>query len=370
MKIYKKDKKGKVRFWEAKAVDGVFHSWSGVVGAEDTSTIHNQFDAIPTNVGKKSFRDATAQAAFEVEAKYIYQMQRNGYKMTIAETNDESDKVQLAHDVIKKNNWSKVDWGATDGQFKLNGVRCRILIHADGSYTAFSRKDTVYTLPPTLHKHVTFLIKCLPPSIKQIDGEIYKHGLCLEEISSLIKDVEDTGRDVLEFHWYDVMGTGLSWKLRYEMMLRIWQGEDESVYIGDRIRFVYAEPLANREEADAFHLKALQAGYEGMMFRNHKGMYICGERSYDLLKFKVFMEDEFRINGVKLDKRGHGVFVCSIPNNVRTFSVRWKTTNAKRKHVAEHPEEYIEKLLTVKFQNYSMFGVPIFPVGIVIRDYE
>ena len=33
-------------------------------------------------------------------------------------------------------------------------------------------------------------------------------------------------------------------------------------------------------------------------------------------------------------------------------------------------EKYIGKMLTVRFQNLTALGVPRFPVGVVIRDYE
>ena len=44
-------------------------------------------------------------------------------------------------------------------------------------------------------------------------------------------------------------------------------------------------------------------GYEGIMVRNQKASYKIDKRSYDLLKYKTFEDDEFEIIGFKFVKR-------------------------------------------------------------------
>jgi DNA ligase-1 len=52
------------------------------------------------------------------------------------------------------------------------------------------------------------------------------------------------------------------------------------------------------------------------------------------------------------------------------MDVRPRGTREDRAHFFQQGTRYIGKMLTVKFQGYSEYGIPRFPVGIAIRDYE
>ena len=45
-------------------------------------------------------------------------------------------------------------------------------------------------------------------------------------------------------------------------------------------------------------------------------------------------------------------------------------TREQRKEMFENGKNYIGKLLTVRFQEWSKDKIPRFPVGVQIRDYE
>ena len=122
------------------------------------------------------------------------------------------------------------------------------------------------------------------------------------------------------------------------------------------------------------------------MFRNIDMPYEQ-KRSYSLLKYKEFVEDEFIITGAEEGKgslAGHvGAFVCKIePNRLLkdiggktfTFGTEEGVIKAKLmgkreylKHLYENPEEYLNKPLTIKYQNLSQDGIPRFPVAKAIR---
>lgn len=359
VKLYKKDSKGKLRFWSAYAENGFVTVASGIVGMEQTSTVQEQYQCEPTNVGKKNERNRTQQAIFEVNALYKAKLEKKGYKRSPGETDEVSEAVMLAQDATKGKNLDKIEWGRVDGQMKLNGVRCRIRINDDGSYTAFSRQNKVYTLPPTLDEEIKNKILTMDMRVKQLDGELYIHGVEFENIVRMVKDVKNPERDRLEFHWYDVIGTQLDWDTRKSLIKGF----------GSRIIEVPYEPLASIEEAREMLKRANQSGYEGLMLRNWAGLYACGQRSYNLQKWKTFDDAEFKCVGIEVDKRGHAVFVFEVEPG-KNFNARWKATDEQRKHAAEHPEEYVEKMWTVVFQNYSIYGIPIFPVCTVMRDYE
>ena len=52
------------------------------------------------------------------------------------------------------------------------------------------------------------------------------------------------------------------------------------------------------------------------------------------------------------------------------FTVRPEGSYEHRKKLNRNATKYIGKKLTMKFQAYTKGGVPRFPVGISIRDYE
>jgi DNA ligase-1 len=66
---------------------------------------------------------------------------------------------------------------------------------------------------------------------------------------------------------------------------------------------------------------------------------------------------------------GKAIFVCKIKNG-KTFSVRCKGADEVRQEQWKNRKAYIGKELTVRYQTLSDDGIPIFPVGIIVRDYE
>ena len=50
--------------------------------------------------------------------------------------------------------------------------------------------------------------------------------------------------------------------------------------------------------------------------------------------------------------------------------MRCKGTDEQRREQWTNWKQYLGKMLTVKYQYLSDDGVPIFPVGITVRDYE
>jgi len=129
-----------------------------------------------------------------------------------------------------------------------------------------------------------------------------------------------------------------------------------------------------RDETDIkkWHDKWVQEGFEGVIVRNAAGLYKVKHRSPDLQKYKEFIDDEFEITG------GHegsgpdmGTVVFEVKNEEgKTFSVRPKGTREARAEWYKDIKNLIGKELTVRYQNLSEDSIPIFPVGIAVRDYE
>jgi hypothetical protein len=91
-----------------------------------------------------------------------------------------------------------------------------------------------------------------------------------------------------------------------------------------------------------------------------------------LQKFKQFLDDEFSIvdflEGTGNDA-GTVIWVCTNDNN-DTFKVRPRGTREQRREWFSDGNNLIGSTLTVRYFELTDDGIPRFPVGIAIRDYE
>jgi DNA ligase-1 len=186
-----------------------------------------------------------------------------------------------------------------------------------------------------------------------LDGECYVHGMDFESITSAFK----TEPHKLEFHvfdYYDINKPELSFK--------------------ERLKYVTVETqlINTKDELQKVHDDFVARGYEGIMIRNPDGSYEPGKRSNNLLKMKMFETDEFEIIGVHEGTGrdvGTPIWECQTKSG-DVFSVRPDGNMESRRETYARRSEIIGKKLTVKYQNMTFAGVPRFPVGLAIRDYE
>jgi ATP-dependent DNA ligase len=149
---------------------------------------------------------------------------------------------------------------------------------------------------------------------------------------------------------------------------------DKTLYAGLNFVKPVSTYLVNSEEDFRdFNTNGCMAnGYEGAMIRNGDGIYKLGHRSADLQKLKEFQDAEYKIIGFKEGtgtEKGCVIWECSTDKSL-TFSVRPRGSKAERQGYFQNGKEHIGSMLTVRFQELTNDGIPRFPVGISIRDYE
>lgn len=195
-----------------------------------------------------------------------------------------------------------------------------------------------------------------------LDGEVYSDTLPFQQISGKFRKHETC--EELKFHVFDMFKTSSDGR-------------------GFRERFVeskvsnlkYVSPVESwyipGNQIMHYHEKFAREGYEGIIIRHPSGPYECGFRSQYLMKHKVFDDDEFEIVGCEEGTgrdEGTAIFRCKC--DAGEFGVRPMGTHEVRKEYFDNQENYIGKKLTVKYQGKSTVGIPRFPIGIGIRDYE
>jgi DNA ligase-1 len=187
---------------------------------------------------------------------------------------------------------------------------------------------------------------------------------------SLIKDEKTPDvaklKKYVKFHCYDRPAEG-GFKSRYlDWTKTVPNGVQY-------LRLVKTSVVRNEADVEKYHEAYMADGYEGSIIRSGGDEpYVFQYRSNSLLKKKDFMDAEFVIVGCKEGTgkdEGKAIFRCKIASGSE-FDVRCKGEDEVREEQWKNRKSYMGKELTVRYQCLSDDGIPIFPVGIAVRDYE
>jgi hypothetical protein len=313
------------------------------------------------NIGKKNETTVEKQAELESNREWNKKI-KQGYHTINTESHSSILKPMLAQEYKGKTSFPI--WV----QPKLDGVRCLIYLNND-KIIFQSRQNTIYEPFEHLIPELKVILNKMPQNTI-LDGELYTHGLGFEKIVSMVRRAKTRHPDLLNLKYtiYDFFIKGDN-TILYEERLKILNLKYDS-------SFKCIELIETRISKDTHTLNNMLdfyigQNYEGIMIRNN-GIYKEGGRSKDLLKYKKFMDSEFEVIGHHMSKFGIPVpvFECKCNNGQNTFSVMMKEdTDTKNKRM-KNITDYYGKMLTVKYQELTMDGIPRFPVGICFRDYE
>lgn len=317
-RLIKKDKNGRERFTDisvVKLVDGTADivKSTGVMGTENVSTSRIN---VKTGYEKALMRAQTMWNNEKTRCTEILPMLANKWE----------DRQKYISEPFYV-------------QPKLDGVR--LLVSNKG---CFSR-----TGKPV--KGVEHLARGLRDG-EYLDGECYAPNKTFEEITSMFK----MNPESLEFHVFDYFDTRRP-NLTFE----------------ERMKHITVDTFLVKEkkEVQGYHDMFVQQGHEGIMIRDAASTYEIGKRSNYLLKYKAFQTEEYPIVDVKEGsgrEKGTAIWICK--TGEQHFSVKPEGTLETRRKFLVEKEKYVGKQLTVRFQNLTALGVPRFPVGVAIRDYE
>ena len=255
-------------------------------------------------------------------------------------------------------------------QPKLDGVRC----------IAYREGDTIKLETRTgkqigVLNHIKEALKKynIPENLK-LDGELGSFGmnpkLTFQQATGIINSkTENPEEENIEYHLYDVYDTEnveTIFKNRWTLLNKVIKSPDIPIQITELIQ------VNNLDELEKAHEEYVKQGYEGLIIRTIDGVYQPDHRSSSLLKYKSFLDDEFVITNYKEGKgndKNTVIFTCKTTDG-KTFEVRPKGTREYRAEMLKDADKYIGKTMTVKYFEFTNDGIPRFPVGISIRDYE
>ena len=362
--VYKKTSTGKIQQWrawvETTATGFLLKVESGQTDGKLTETAGQVIDE-----GKQK-RTAQEQAIFEANSK-LKKKRDEAYFDTIEAAQTQVKLLpMLAHSFTKRKH--NINYPAIV-QRKFDGVRCLAVLNSDGTVTLMSRKGKEFA-------HLNHIKSDVAANNSNtnlvIDGELYSDTLTFQELVGLVKRVTlKPGNDeqMLEvsLRVYDCveLNNEADFTDRYLTITNLTEGA-EYLSLVENVR------VPTESEIHAAQARFVEEGYEGAMVRNLTGAYAIGKRSANLQKVKTFLDGEYPIVGFTQGTGGETgcvIWICETPDGKR-FRVRPRGTQEDRKVLFQNGSDYVGQQLTVRYQELTDDGVPRFPVGIAIRDYE
>lgn len=378
--LYAKDKSGNTLVWNVSVNGNVVVVEYGRDGGAMTS---RETICSGKNIGKKNETSPEEQALFEAKSLWTKQRDRKGYVENISDygstffpmlAKDYRDNEGAFERALKK--------AGNPGvviQPKLNGLRtmlenCVFLSRRRKTY------DKMQYLVPEFQIAVNeFAMRVgVPATDVVLDGEFFCHQIPLQTIQSLVKagDVETIKDHNIDFYVFDVYVKSkpdMKFTERFDILCSIIPSKCVPYLSLDNV---------DREIIWGCVDEIIKtSGDEGGMLRMDMP-YDVGNRSTYLWKAKRFIDKEFKIIGVvevepliqtlsdgTHKKKRQAQFLCEMENG-EEFECRPHGTVDYYEEIAMYPERFIGRMLNVKFQEYSLKGIPIFPVGVYIREEE
>lgn len=380
--LFGKEKNGKIKVWTAAVYENSDnHTAFSLItfGQEDGKMQETRRDTLSgKNLGKKNETTPLQQCMAETERKWKDKVEKEGYNVSLDDEKKQEEAAtviypMLAHTFDPTTNQKKKK-GITFPclvQPKIDGLRCVMYLDAaTNRVVCQSRTGGTFVTVSHIADAVRPLLIAHPNWA--LDGELYTHMYPFEELAGLIKKTklkqEDLERlKLVQYHVYDAIcrtDSALTFEQRWTWIRQHVPTDD------DHIVQVLTEEVSDIGSfRDAFSVYVADA-WEGIMLRNKAGVYAQNFRSNDLQKYKEFLEDEFPIVDFReAEGRDHGtvIWVCRTKEGT-DFAVRPRGTLEQRRQWLKDAPKYIDKLLTVIFQEWSDHRVPRFPVGKDIRD--
>jgi ATP-dependent DNA ligase len=372
-----------------------------------------------TNVGRSNERNVFKQSLVDARSKYLKKYEEGGRtkKEFEGKIKPQGNKMFFPMLARKFNEDKKhVVWPAL-GQPKLDGVRCIAFLNVNPNRKTPSYKDVILATRQQKtfmgFDHIRMLL--LNPLIEMyhtrgfslyLDGEFYKHGKHLQEISGEVRNIEKNSKvtkNSVQYHVFDCFYPNeltTPFKERVELLEDFFRVYDinsvdwtdsnleETLREKDMVTMVPTEEIEDEKSFLEIYKNWVSQKYEGAMYRNPDGSYLAHPtktgtflRSHDLLKLKMRYDSEFELvgftEGTKGRDKGAIMWICKTSNGTE-FHVTPKNTTLKDRYELfkkitqdkNFNQEYKGRLMTIEYEDLSKDGVPLRAKSVGIRDYE
>lgn len=266
------------------------------------------------------------------------------------------------------------------GSRKINGTRC--LMYWDGKNIQTASRGGGHYNAATSHlrEHPALreIFQSNPTLI--LDGELYKHGKSLQQISGaarMEKNAYDC--DWLEYWIYDCIhldeldkkaADRIAWlesladtyNIGFNPYKRWEEGELQ-------LQFVPQVEVSGWDNMKKLHDEYVSEGFEGLVIRDPSKPYKPNGRTNDMIKIKQYIDETFKVVGYELGLRGSEdmCFICEMEDG-RTFkAMPLGDRSVKAEYIDNFEEKYNGHLGDCKYFELSDEGIPCQPKFLAFR---
>lgn len=395
--LYKIDNKDKVRVWKAWSEGDQVIVEHGVL---EGKLQQSNYTAEAKNLGKVNESTSREQADIEVKALYEDQMTNQHYRKSIEEAQEVKNANLIPRKILNyKDGWKKLPDSCITS-VKLNGSRACII---NGQlYSKIGRPEKVK------HKRIEQGIKRLAElGAENIDCEVYAHGIPLQRIRSAWLKPYKTGKEICEVAnkrfglkgkdrisdqyeaikklGYNPNEDAMKLKLYIFDLPDVTLGgyEDRITSIEDIMSLVHSDTLLteafdfceyfwthSHEERQAKLKEYHNAGWEGLVHYDPKGLYEFGKRSSNTQKAKARPESEALVVDCTSDKSGQGVLHLKTNDTMGNVLFKAKMKGDAESRSFEAQKAYIGEWVTYAYEELSEKDVPTKPVVLNLRKCD
>lgn len=247
---------------------------------------------------------------------------------------------------------------------KLNGVRCMFKLNDNNEIISISRGGKNYD---GATEHIKEKLQSIFDSYPDIilDGELYHHGLHLQEISGIARLQEWEPRcEKLQYWIYDIADGETSFEDRSILLEKLQEYIDEQ----DLTINILEHVLTNSwDEIQTLHNRWVSEGFEGLVARKPDKTYQFGKRGSDMIKVKEYKDAEFEIVDYKDGLREEDFCFVLQTNEGKLFSAKPVGDRELKAEYLRDIDNIIGKMGTVKYFEISQDGIPQQPIFQAVR---
>ena len=385
--IYKIASTGKVWEWrtwvEDKGTHAVIHTLAGQQGMKQTPT------EVPVYVGKnigkanettylqQAQMDALSKMEKKLKGEYRYDVKdaakgelQGGKAPMLAQKLIITGDGKTEGKTIQK---MGIEFDVVGVQPKLDGLRCLIKIDED-SVELRTRTSKKFEPIPHIEADIRkAYVENNLSGLYEFDGELYTTEISFSKISGALRKQKKTEEHLrnlqfVKFHIYDVMlDKGYADRMAFIGTLF---GTHENPKYDSICPIEHHEIIATDDNITAKMNDFIERGNEGLMLRKLDVPYE-NKRSWQLCKYKFFQDEEFELADVLEDARGGFTsmvvlktepYIDKDGKEKDTFNAGIKDmTQAECAELLANKHDYIGQKVTIQFQEYTDYGVPLFP---------
>ena len=220
-----------------------------------------------------------------------------------------------------------------------------------------------------------------------IDGELYKHGLSLQNISGAVRNSNRKNIKKytdIEFHIFDIFYPHKDIEFKDRLYIR----DNIFIIIGkSKITIKVNTILVNDEQTqDNIYKEYIKNKYEGIILRNVNSLYLTHPtnnnqtiRSKYVLKRKMVYSDEFEVisytEGTKGKDIGAIIWICKAANKLFNATPKDMTYKERYKlfkdcnHNDGFNLQYKNRMMTIEYEDLSNDQVPLRAKSVGFREH-